>query len=186
MRLSKLSDEVHTAPTRSNGVVHDIFWLFDLSDLASGRKLLINISLSIVSLLPGKNDPVVGDMPGAVPVLAQRILSQNEMRVLLPLLDAPTGCQQAALQASLCCSYELLLRSLFCSDAKTRAPWDALVESQRDRLARAQEKRSQRVEMRGVYNALFTLRQKLEPFGLTIRSSRDGYYLAPLSVKQKL
>src|SRR5579859_7936890 len=164
MRLSKLSDEVHTAPSLANGVVFDSFWLFDLSELASGRKLLINVSLSIVSLLPGKNDPVNY-------ALAQRILTQNEMRVLLPLLNAPTRCQQAVLQASLCCTYELLLCSLFDPDAKIRSQWDTLVEVQRDRLTRAQEKRSQRVEMRGVYNALFTLRQKLEPFGLTIRSS---------------
>jgi hypothetical protein len=183
MRLSKLSDEARTAPSSSYGAVHDSFWLFDLSGLVPGRKLLINISLSIVSLLPGKDDPIVGDKPRALPVLAQRILTNNEMRMLLPLLDTPTCCQQAVLQASLCCAYELLLQSLFSSDEDTNVQWKQLVEAQRNCLYRAQEKKSQRTQMRGVYNALFTLRQKLEPFGLAIRSSRDGYYLTLLESK---
>jgi hypothetical protein len=38
------------------------------------------------------------------------------------------------------------------------------------------EQKAKRVEMRGIYNALFGLRQKIEQLGLTVRSRRDGYY----------
>jgi hypothetical protein len=55
------------------------------------------------------------------------------------------------------------------------------VQEQRDRLYLAQQKKAKRTEMRGVYNALFSLRQKLEQLGLTVRSRRDGYYLALLT-----
>ena len=53
MEFSKLSDELPVAPTRSNRVVHDIFWLFDLSELAYGRKLLINECFALDCLIIG-------------------------------------------------------------------------------------------------------------------------------------
>jgi hypothetical protein len=152
---------------------NDIFCLFDLADLCLGRKLLVNVSTSIVSLLPGDCDPDKY-------VIAQRILTEAEMRMLLPLLDSPTCCQQEVLQASYSCTYEFLLQSMLSSDGKASVQWSKLVQEQRDRLYLAQQKKSKRTEMRGVYNALFGLRQKLEQLGLTVRSRRDGYYLALL------
>jgi hypothetical protein len=152
---------------------NDIFCIFDLAGLCPGRKLLVNVSTSIVSLLPGDCDPDEY-------VIAQRILTEAEMRMLLPLLDAPTCCQQEVLQASYSCTYEFLLQSMLSSDEKTSVQWRKLVQEQRDRLHLAQQKKARRTEMRGVYNALFGLRQKLEQLGLTVRSRRDGYYLSLL------
>jgi len=149
---------------------NDIFCLFDLADLWPGRKLLVNVSTSIVSLLSGDCDPDEY-------VIAQRILTEAEMRMLLPLLDSPTCCQQEVLQASYSCTYEFLLQSMLSSDGKTSVQWSKLVQEQRDRLHLAEQKKAKRTEMRGVYNALFGLRHKLEPLGLAIRSRRDGYYL---------
>jgi len=150
---------------------NDIFCLFDLADLHPGRKLLVNVSTSIVSLLPGSCDPDEY-------VIAQRILTEAEMRMLLPLLDSPTCCQQEVLQASYSCTYEFLLQSMLSPNGQTNAQWNELVQQQRDRLHLAQQKKAKRTEMRGVYNALFSLRQKLEQLGLTVRVRRDGYYLS--------
>src|SRR5436309_2702419 len=120
---------------------NDIFCLFDLADLSPGRKLLVNVSTSIVSLLPGDRDQDKY-------VIAQRILTEAEMRMLLPLLASPTCCQQEVLQASYCCTYEILLQSMLFSDGKIRAQWNELVQEQRDRLHLAQQKKAKRTEMR--------------------------------------
>jgi hypothetical protein len=69
-----------------------------------------------------------------------------------------------------------LLKSLFSPDVSTQ--WDELVQQQRNYLNHAQEQKAQRTAMRGVYNAMYGLRQKLEQFGLTVRVRRAGYYLA--------
>lgn len=156
-----------------NETKNDVFRLFDLATLFPGRKLLVNVSTSIVSLLSGNRDQ--GNS-----VIAQRILTEAEMRMLLPLLDSPACCQQEVLQASYYCTYDTLLQAMLFSDMNTRLQWNKLVQEQRDRLHLAQEKKARRTEMRGVYNALFGLRQKLEPLGLTIRVRRNGYYLALL------
>lgn len=153
---------------------NDIFCLFDLADLCPGRKLLVNVSTSIVSLLPGNGDPDEY-------VIAQRILTEAEMRMLLPLLDSPTCCQQEVLQASYSCTYDFLLQAMVSPNGKTNVEWNDLVQQQRDRLHLAQQKKAKRTEMRGVYNALFSLRQKLEQLGLTVRVRRDGYYLSLLA-----
>jgi hypothetical protein len=152
---------------------NDFFCLFDLADLSPGRKLLVNVSTSIVSLLSEDHDQDKY-------VIAQRILTEAEMRMLLPLLDSPTCCQQEVLQASYYCKYEFLLQSLLFPDVNTDLQWNKLVQEHRDRLHLAQQKKAKRTEMRGVYNALFGLRQKLEQLGLTVRARRDGYYLALL------
>jgi len=154
-----------------NKTKKDFFCLFDLGELFPGRKLLVNISTSIVSL-------VSGDRKQDEYVIAQRILTEAEMRMLLPLLASPTCCQQEVLQASYYCAYDFLVRSMLFSDVNTNAQWNKLVQERRDRLYLAQQKKAKRTEMRGVYNALFGLRQKLEPLGLTVRTRRDGYYLA--------
>jgi hypothetical protein len=168
MRFSKIE-----ARNSENNVQQDFISFFELVDLCPGCALLVNISYSIISLLP------VGQSGY---VIAQRILTEAEMRVLLPLLDSPTCCQQAVLQASYYCKYELLVKVLMSPDVSTTKKWNELVQEQRDRLHLAQQKKTTRTEMRGVYNALFGLRQKLEPLGLTIRSKRNGYYLCKAGV----
>jgi len=166
-----MNQNVHISQSKAK---NDIFCVFDLADLFPGRKLLVNVSTSIISLLSGDQDQDAY-------MVAQRILTEAEMRMLLPLLESPTCCQQEVLQASYYCTYEFLLQSMLSSDVKTSTQWDKLVQEQRDRLHSAQQKKAKRTEMRGVYNALFGLRQKLEQLGLTVRSRRDGYYLALLA-----
>jgi hypothetical protein len=164
----------HNIHIQQSKATNDIFCLFDLAAFSPDRKLLVNVSTSIVSLLSG-------DRNQDKYVIAQRVLTEAEMRMLLPLLDSPTCCQQEVLQASYYCKYEFLLKSLLFSDVNTDLQWNKLVQEQRDRLYLAQQKKAKRTEMRGVYNALFSLRQKLEQLGLTVRSRRDGYYLALLT-----
>lgn len=164
----------HNVHIHKNAAKNDVFCLFDLADFVPDCKLLVNISTSIISLLPG-------DLDQDKYVLAQRILTEAEMRMLLPLLNSPTCCQQEVLQASYSCTYEFLLKALLSPDGKTNTQWNELVQEQRDRLHLAQQKKARRTEMRGVYNALFGLRHKLEPLGLTIRVRRDGYYLSSLA-----
>lgn len=170
MRFYRIEYQRNNQSTKDNAK-NDVFCLFELAELFPGRKLLVNVSALIVSLWPGDGDQEKY-------VIAQCILTEAEMRMLLPLLENPTCCQQEVLQASYYCAYDILLQSMVFSDRNAGAQWNELVQVQRDRLHLAQQKKAQRTEMRGVYNALFGLRQKLEPLGLTIRSKRVGYYLA--------
>jgi hypothetical protein len=140
----------------------DFFYVFDLVNIFPGHKLLVNVSLSIISLLSLDDSQEHA-------VIAQRLLTESEMRVLLPLLDAPACCQPEVLQASYACTYEFLLQAVFSPDVSTSKQWNELVQQQRERLDLASAKKDKRAEMKGVYNALFGLRQKLEPLGLTIR-----------------
>jgi hypothetical protein len=158
---------------RENSVQQDFVHLFELVDLCPGWNLLVNISCSIISLFTVEQSSYV---------IAQRILTEAEMRMLLPLLENPTCCQQAVLQASYYCTYEFLVKALISPDVSTTKEWNELVQEQRNRLHLAQQKKATRTEMRGVYNALFGLRQKLEPLGLTIHSRRNGYYLCKAGV----
>src|SRR5215469_8158700 len=129
-----INQDIHMQQSKAK---NDLFCLFDLADLCPGRKLLVNISTSIVSLLPGDRDQDTY-------VLAQRILTEAEMRMLLPLLNSPTCCQQEVLQASYSCTYEFLLKSMLSPDGKTSAEWNASVQEQRDRLCLAQQKKTRR------------------------------------------
>jgi hypothetical protein len=152
---------------------NDTFRIFDLAPFLPGCKLLVNVSTMIVSLFALAyecNEHIV----------AQRILSETEMRVLLPLLTTPLCCPQEVLQASYQCTYDFLLRALLSSDVDTRLRWDELIHEQRVRLTIAHAHSRQRAEMKNVYNALFVLRQKFKPLGFTIRAKREGYYIAPL------
>lgn len=164
----------HIAYLHPLEVKSDIFHLFDLEEIHPGYKLLVNTSLSIVSLLPKEQRQ-------EALVVAQRILTASEMRVLLPLLALLPCCPQEVLQASYYCEYKVLLQALFSTDASSLAHWDSLVQEHRLRLTHASQRRTRRREMKGVYNALFALRQKLEQLGLTIRSRQDGFYLSPLA-----
>ena len=145
--------------------------LFDLEDFYSGRKLIVNVSQSIISLLPGEDDQDEY-------IIAQCVLKESEMRVLLPLLYSPACCKQEVLQASYSCAYKFLLHFLLFRTDRSIVLWTNLVQEHRDRLQLAQQKKTQREEMRLVYNALSSLRRKLKPLGLAIRRRRDGYYLS--------
>jgi hypothetical protein len=148
----------------------DTCYLFDLGNLLPDCTILVNVSIPIVSLLSKEHE-----QNGHI--VAQRILTDTEMRVLLPLLVSPTSCPQEVLQASYYCTHEMLLRSMFSSDTSAKAQWNKLVQERQRCLGIAHQQRAQRAEMRGVYNAIFGLRQKLESLGITVRSRRDGYYL---------
>lgn len=168
----------HVACFHPMEVKSDIFYLFDLREICLDCKLLVNISTSIVSLLPKEHRQEMH-------VVAQRILTTSEMRILLSLLVTLPCCPQEVLQAGYYCAYEVLLQALFSTDAQIIAQWDNLVQEHRLRLAEASQRRTRRKEMRGVYNALFVLRQKLEQLGLTIRSKQDGFYLSPLGGQER-
>ena len=149
----------------------DLFRLFDLYTLLRGYILHVNISLFIISLLPAHRETDAY-------IVAQCLLTEGEIRVLLPLLDFPSCCPQEVLKTSYDCTYEFLLQSLPLS--KVNPAWDNLVQTQRECLHLAQAQKAMRTEMRGVYNALSGLRQKLSPLGLAIRVHRDGYCLVSL------
>lgn len=153
-------------------VRNDMFHLFDVEDLLPSCQILVNVSIPIVSFLAKGKKPTS--------IIAQRVLTDTEMRVLLPLLASPACCPQEVLQASYHCTYEILLQSVFPLSGSTTVQWNELVEEHRHRLWDANERKTRRMEMRGIYNALYTLRQKLEQVGLTVRSRKDGYYLSAL------
>ena len=152
----------------------DTFCVFDLGDIFPDHTLLVNVSFFIVSLLSNELDQ--SDY-----VIAQCIITNTEMRMLLPLLDAPVCCQKEVLRAGYYCTYEFLLKVLLSPDVQTTNEWNELVRVQWEHLNLASAKNAQGTEMKGVYNALFTLRQKLEQLGLTVRSKRDGYYLCKMA-----
>jgi hypothetical protein len=164
----------HVAYFHPLKVKSDTFYLFDLEEIYPGCKLLVNISTSIVSLLPKDHEQ-------ETLIVAQRILTASEMRILLPLLTFLPCCPQEILQTSYHCEYKILLQALFSTDIDSIAKWNGLVQEYRLRLADASQRRMRRREMKGVYNALFALRQKLEQLNLTIRSRQEGFYLSPLA-----
>lgn len=152
---------------------NDRLHLFDLGGLLPGYGMLVNLTMPIVSLLAREHE-------SRTPIIAQLVLTDTEMRVLLPLLASPSCCPQEVLQASYHCTYEVLLQSIFSADGSTMLQWNELVQEYRCRLYKAGQHKARRTEMRGVYNALYSLRHKLEQLGLTIRSRKDGYYLSPV------
>ena len=163
-----------TYPRLSEKIRNDTFHVFDLEPFLPGCKLLVNVSTLIVSLFAPSCD-------NNEYIIAQRILSETEMRVLLPLLSTPLCCPQEVLQASYQCTYDFLLCALLTSDVDIQAQWNDLVYEQRVRLSIAHSHSKQRAVMKGVYNALFVLRQKFKPLGFTIRAKREGYYIAPIT-----
>ena len=151
----------------------DSFCVFGLANMLPGHTLLVNVSFFILSLS-------YFDSNHENCIIAQRILTEGEMHMLLPLLENPTCCKPEVLQASYSCTSELLLQALFSSDVSTSKQWNELVQQQRDLLRLASEQKAKRTKMKGIYNALYSLRRKLEQLGLTIRVREGGYYLAPL------
>src|SRR5438876_3893545 len=133
----------------------DTFRLFDLGSLLPGRQLLVNVSIAVISLLSKESEP-------EVQVIAQRVLNETQMRVLLPLLAFPTSCPQEVLLASYQCTYEVLLHFFLAPDTSIVATWNTQVQQYRKLLSEAKERGTLRKEMRGVYNDIFSSRQKLE------------------------
>jgi len=168
-----------TYPRLSEKIRNDTFHVFDLEPFLPGCKLLVNVSTLIVSLFAPSCDS--NEYINNEYIIAQRILSETEMRVLLPLLSTPLCCPQEVLQASYQCTYDFLLCALLTSDVDIQAQWNDLVYEQRVRLSIAHSHSKQRAVMKGVYNALFVLRQKFKPLGFTIRAKREGYYIAPIT-----
>jgi len=94
----------------------DRFRLFDLEDFVPGHSLLVNSSILIVSLVPLDRDTDEY-------ATAQRILTEGEIRMLLPLLDFPSCCKPEVLKASYDCTYDFLLQSLPLSDLDVNLRW---------------------------------------------------------------
>src|SRR5258708_22071452 len=139
---------------------NDLCFLFDIDVFIPGCQIVVNVSVPIISLLSKGH---VLDRY----VISQRVLSDTEIRILLPLLSSPLCCPQDVLHASYHCTYEVLLQSLLSPSAQ----WHELVQEHRRILDAAHQQKAQRGEMRGVYNALSSLRQKLRQLGLNICST---------------
>lgn len=163
------STPVHTKEQGNDRIYH-----FELDNILPERMLLVNISTFIISLISKSDEQHQS-------IVVQRVLTDTEMRVFLPLLASPTYCPHEVLQAGYHSNYDILLGAVFPTRESTLSDWNGLVEEHRSRLYAADERGTKRRTMRGVYNALFSLRQKLEEFGLTIRARKDGYYLSPLA-----
>jgi hypothetical protein len=149
------------------------FLLGDL--LPAGQALSVNTTHLILSLL--STNAVNGN-----PILLQKVLTETDMRLLLPLLESPHYCSQEILRASFLCSYPGLLAGLFSPETAGGVEWQSAIEEQHLLLQRAQELGTWKRELKPLYNALSKLRSKLHPFGLeiTICASSSAYALMPL------
>jgi hypothetical protein len=149
--------------------------------LPACQALSVNTTHLILSLISA--NPVNGN-----PILVQRVLTETDMRLLLPLLESPHYCSQEVLRASLFCSYPGLLVGLFSSAAAASEEWWSTIEEQHLLLQRAQQQRTWKKELKPLYNALSKLRSKLHPFGLEIAmlASSSAYALMPLPQPHKV
>src|SRR5260370_4724124 len=116
------------------------------------------------------------------PILLQRLLTELQMRLLLPLLESPHYCPHEVLYTSLFCSYRGLLARHFSSDSTAREEWLAAMQETRSLLERAQAQGMWRKELKQIYNTLSELRAKLRPFGLGISISTSGSAYALISL----
>jgi len=108
-------------------------------------------------------------------------VTELQMRVLLPLLEAPCYCPHEFLLASLYCSYQGLLTGLFSPQRAAGEEWLAVVQQTRLLLECAQVRGTWRKELKQLYNMLSELRTKLRPFGLGITISAAGSAYALIS-----
>ena len=149
--------------------------LFSLDRLLPvGHALSVNTDCLVVSLV--STNAVRGN-----PILLQRLVTELQMRVLLPLLEAPCYCPHEFLLASLYCSYQGLLAGLFSPERDAGEEWLAVVQQTRLLLECAQERGTWRKELKQLYNMLSELRTKLRPFGLGITISAAGSAYALIS-----
>jgi len=155
--------------------------LFSLDGLLPvDQALSVNSDCLVVSL-------VSTDSASANPILLQRLMTELQMRLLLPLLESPHYCPHEVLYASLFYSYRGLLAGLFSSDCIARKEWQTTIEEKRVFLQRAHESGSLKRDLKPLYNALSKLRSKLRPFGLeiAISTSRSAYALISLPVPRQ-
>lgn len=132
--------------------------------LPIGQALSVNRRCLIVSLISTNS-------MSANPVLLQSLVTELQLRVLLPLLESPHYC-----------SHQLLLASLFVPQGAGRDEWLAVMQETGVLLERAQHLGTLRKELKQLYNVLSELRAKLRPFGLgiVICSSGAAYALIAL------
>ncbi len=148
--------------------------------LPSGQALSVNTTYLIVSL-------VLTNSTSENPILLQRLLTELQMRLLLPLLESPHYCPHEVLYTSLFYSYRGLLAGLFSSNGTSREEWQAAIERNRVFLQHAYKLGTRKKELKPLYNALSKLRSKLRPFGLEIAISTSGsaYGLISLPFSQQ-
>jgi hypothetical protein len=149
--------------------------LFSLEGvLPAGQALSVNTACLVISLV--STHSVQGN-----PIVLQSLLTEQQLRVLLPLLKQPRSCSYEFLLASLFCSWQLL-PGLFSTQGTVRDEWLALVAETAELLGRAQMQGTLRKELKQLYNVLSELRAKLRPFGLGIAicTSRVAYALIAL------
>jgi len=159
----------------------DDLLLFPLEGLLpAGQALSVNTTYLVVSL-------VLTNSTSENPILLQRLLTELQMRLLLPLLESPHYCPHEVLYTSLFYSYRGLLAGLFSSNSTAREEWQATIEEKRVFLQRALESQTRKRELKPLYNALSKLRSKLRLFGLeiTISTSGSAYALISLPFSQQ-
>ncbi len=142
--------------------------------LPAGQGLSVNTTYLVISLISRNS-------ANGNPILQQKLLTEPQMRLLLPLLQSPYYCPHQVLYASLSCSYRGLLAGLFSSDSTTTKEWAATLEESRARMRRAHELGTSKKELKHVYNTLSQLRTKLRSFGLaiTVSITESAYTLVP-------
>ena|GEM_PF-1604147 len=150
--------------------------------LPAGQALSVNTTHLIISLV--STAQVNGN-----PVLLERPVTENNMRLLLALLESPHCCPHEVLCASLLCSYQGLLAGIFWPDSAASQEWRGAVEESHRILWHAHMLGTWKKELKPLYKALSETRPKLHPFGLeiAISISSSAYALMPLPlVHQRL
>jgi hypothetical protein len=155
--------------------------LFSLDGvLPAGQALSMNTDCLVISLVSTR--PVSGN-----PILLQSVLTEQQTRVLLPLLKWSHSCSHEILLASLFCSWQQLLAGFFSTPGTARDEWLATVQETAELLERTQMQGMGRKELKQLYNVLSELRAKLRPFGLGIAICTWGvaYALIALPASQQ-
>ena len=148
--------------------------------LPADQALSVNTDCLVISLVSTK--PVHGN-----PILSQSLLTEQQLRVLLPLLKWPHSCPHGLLLASLFCSWQRLLDGFFATQGTAREEWLGVVQETAVLLERAQEQGTGRKELKQLYNVLSELRAKLRPFdiGIAIHTWRVAYALVALPASEQ-
>ena len=141
--------------------------------LPPGYALVVGTTTFIVSL-------VSTAASGGNPIVRLRVLTEPELRVLLPLLEWPSYCPYEILRASRTCGLEVLLSGLFAPLVR-RGEWQRCIREQVAILERAREQGQWKKALRDVYYALSDLRGKLRAFGLEVALAGEGYGLVALA-----
>jgi hypothetical protein len=140
------------------------------------QALSVNTAYLIVSLISMKTAASTN------PILTQSLLTEMQLRLLLPLLKSPRCCSHETLLASFFCSYRGLLAGLFSTQPAARDEWLAVIQETGMLLERAQTQGRWRKELKHLYNVLSELRVKLRPFGLGIAICTSGVAYALIAL----